>query len=120
MHRRALLGLAAAYVTLHALPAFAASHTVVIKGMKFSPKNLRVAVGDRITFVNQDSVSHTATAIDGAFDTGRLRPGQGKRVTIGAAGEHNYICRIHPSMKGSVTTTGRVTIRRRPTPTPSY
>lgn len=103
MHRRTLLGLAAAYLTLHAFPALAASHTVTIKGMKFSPKNLQVAVGDSITFVNQDSAPHTATASDGAFDTGRLRRGQSKRVTIRTAGKHNYICRIHPSMKGSVT-----------------
>lgn len=103
MHRRALFGLAAAYFALHAFPALAASHTVTIKGMKFSPKNLRVAVGDRITFVNQDSVPHTATASDGAFDTGRLRGGQSKRITVSVAGKHNYICRFHPGMKGSVT-----------------
>lgn len=103
MHRRTLFGLAAAYFALHAFPVLAASYTVVIEDMKFSPKNLRVAVGDKITFVNQDNVPHTATASDGAFDTGRLRPGQSKRVTIGSAGRHSYICEIHPSMKGSVT-----------------
>lgn len=103
MQRRTLFGLAAAYFALHAFPALAASYTVTIKGMKFSPKNLRVAVGDRITFVNQDSVPHTATASDGAFDTGRLRGGQSKRVTVRVAGKHNYICRFHPGMKGSVT-----------------
>lgn len=103
MHRRALFGLAAAYLTLRAFPAFAASYTVTIKGMKFSPRNLSVAVGDRVTFINQDSAAHTATARDGAFDTGRLRRGESNRVTIRSAGEHDYTCRYHPSMKGSVT-----------------
>lgn len=113
MHRRALLGLAAAYLTLQAFPALAASHTVIIEGMKFSPKNLRVAVGDRITFVNRDDVPHTATASDGAFDTGRLRSGQSKRITIRIAGKHNYFCRYHPRMKGSVTTKkGSVTTKK--------
>ena len=32
-----------------ALPAFAAGHAVQIKGMKFSPARLNVAVGDTIT-----------------------------------------------------------------------
>ena len=113
MHRRALLGLGAAYLTLHAFPALAASHTVIIKGMKFSPKNLRVAVGDRITFVNQDSVSHTATASDGAFDTGRVRGGQSKRVTVRVAGRHSYFCQFHPSMKGSVTAGSSISTQSR-------
>lgn len=114
MHRRALLGLAAAYLTLQAFPALAASYTVTIKGMKFSPKNLRVAVGDRITFVNQDSVPHTATAIDGAFDTGRLRPGRSKRVTVRIAGKHSYFCRYHPRMKGSVSAKSSIGTKSKP------
>ena len=104
MHRRALLGLGAAYLTLLAFPALAANHTVIIKGMKFSPKNLKVSVGDRITFVNHDSMHHTATARDGSFDTGPLRSGQSKQVTVRVAGTHNYYCRYHPWMKGTIST----------------
>ena len=101
MHRRALFGLVAAYFSLHAFPALAASHTVTIQGMQFSPKNLRVSVGDRITFINRDSVAHTATSAN--FDTGRLRRGESRRVTIRAAGKHRYVCRYHPHMKGTIT-----------------
>lgn len=94
---------AAAALTLFAGSAFAADHAVTISGMKFNPPSLEVAVGDTITFTNEDAAPHTATAKSGAFDTGRLEKGQSAQVTISAAGTFDYICEIHPAMKGSVT-----------------
>jgi plastocyanin len=85
------------------LPAFAADHAVSIKGMAFDPPTLEVAAGDTITFTNEDSAPHTATALDGSFDTGRLGKGDSAQVTIAAAGAFDYKCNIHPSMKGAVT-----------------
>jgi plastocyanin len=85
-----------------ALPAYAAGHAVRINGMKFNPAKLEVAVGDTITFTNADSRRHTATALDGSFDTGQLATGKSATVRA-AAGKHNFRCMIHPSMKGAVT-----------------
>jgi plastocyanin len=81
----------------------AAEFAVDIQGMKFVPAQLSVAPGDTITFTNRDAAPHTATANDGSFDTGRLARGQSATVTIGAAGTFNYICALHPAMKGVVT-----------------
>ena len=100
MRTLAVLAFAA---TLMAAPAFAADHAVTIKGMKFDPPTLSIAAGDTITFTNEDGAPHTATAEDGAFDTGRLSKGQSATVTVDAAGEHPYKCQIHTSMKGAVT-----------------
>ena len=86
-----------------ALPTYAAGHAVQIKDMKFNPAKLEVAVGDTITFTNADSIHHTATALDGSFDTGRLAKGRSARVMIAAAGKHDFKCMIHASMKGTVT-----------------
>ena len=86
-----------------ALPAYAAGHAVQIKGMKFNPAKLEVAVGDTITFTNVDSRRHTATALDGTFDTGRLATGKSATVRIATAGKHDFGCMIHPSMTGTVT-----------------
>ena len=82
--------------------AFAADHAVAIKGMKFVPAMIEVAAGDTVTFTNEDSAPHTATANDGSFDTGRLGKGDSATVDIGAAGTFDYICLIHRSMKGQV------------------
>lgn len=81
--------------------AFAADHKVQIKSFKFSPENISVAAGDTITFTNMDSAPHTATALNGSFDTGRLNKGQAKKVTI-KAGNTDYKCNFHPAMKGKV------------------
>jgi plastocyanin len=106
MRRRQILAAAVAIPFVPVLatrPAVAAEHAVAIKGMKFVPDALTVAVGDTITFTNEDAAPHTATADDGAFDTGRLGRGESATVTVSAAGEHPYICLVHPSMKGTVT-----------------
>ncbi len=97
------LAAAAALSLVLAGSAFAADHAVSISGMKFNPPTLEVAAGDTVTFTNEDSAPHTATANDGSFDTGRLSRGQSATVTIGAAGSFDYICSVHPSMKGNVT-----------------
>lgn len=96
-----VLPLAMGGLTLSTLPAMAAGHTVTIAGHAFQPAALKIKAGDTITFVNQDNAPHTATATDGAFDTGRLSPGQSAKVKV-AKGTHPYICRIHPSMHGTV------------------
>lgn len=81
----------------------AASHEVRIKGMKFNPAELTVAVGDKVVFMNEDGAPHTATAEDGSFDTGRLARGASAEVTIAAAGTSGYFCAIHRSMKGTIS-----------------
>lgn len=96
------LGTAAAMSLLLALPALAADHIVVIKGMKYDPPLIEVAVGDTITFTNEDAAPHTATATDGSFDTGRLNRGESATVTIEGVGTFDYICTVHPMMKAQV------------------
>lgn len=80
-----------------------ADHVVEIKGMAFSPKNLTVKAGETIKFINMDSAPHTASAKDGSFGTGRLKKGESAMVKISTTGDINYFCKVHPSMKGSVT-----------------
>lgn len=83
--------------------AFAADHAVSIKGFKFSPANISVAVGDTVTFTNRDSAPHTATALNGSFNTGTLGKGKSKTVQIANAGTIDYKCNFHGSMKGKIT-----------------
>lgn len=99
--RRAALRLGAASLALPllALPARAATHRVSIQGGAFRPATLQVAAGDTVVFTNKDSGRHTATA-DG-FDTGSIGGGASASVTI-PAGTHNYRCRFHSSMRGTI------------------
>lgn len=100
--REVLVGISAV-AALAALPARAATdHAVAIQGMKFAPADLSVAVGDTVTFTNMDSAPHTGSAKDGSFDTGKLSKGKSATVTISAAGDHAYFCKIHTAMKGVI------------------
>jgi plastocyanin len=103
MHLLKSAAAAALVSLLLAAPALAADHKVVIQNFKFSPATLSVKAGDTVTFTNQDSAPHTATASNGAFDTGRISKGQSKRVTISTKGAIAYICSFHPMMKARIT-----------------
>jgi plastocyanin len=81
----------------------AADESVTIAGFAFDPATVTVNVGDSVTWTNQDSTAHTATAGDGSFDTGSIGAGQTATVTFDSAGTFAYVCSIHPQMAGTVT-----------------
>lgn len=82
---------------------FAADHKVAIQGMAFSPANISVQVGDTVTFTNQDSAPHSGTATNKSFDTGVLNKGESGTIKVSKAGNFDYFCVVHPSMKGKVS-----------------
>ena len=87
-------------------PAQAAVTAVTIKDFTFAPEALTVARGATVTFTNEDKAPHTATSAPGKFDTGVLKQGQARKVTLGTAGQFTYICSLHPYMKATLTVTG--------------
>jgi len=77
---------------------------VTIKNFKFGPDNLSVAKGTTVTFTNNDTANHTATATGAnAFDTGTLNQGATKTVTLDKPGTYSYMCSFHPFMHGTIT-----------------
>jgi plastocyanin len=75
---------------------------VTIVDFSFRPSTLDVAVGAQVTWTNTGSAPHTVTFTDGE-DSGALDTGQTYSRTFDTAGDFDYICEIHPSMRGSVT-----------------
>jgi plastocyanin len=89
--------------TLLPLPALAATQTVTITNYTFAPAAVTVHPGDTVTWTNQDSIPHTATALDGkSFDSGTIDPGASWSFTFPKAGDYAYRCAIHPDMRGTV------------------
>lgn len=75
-----------------------------IADFAFSPADVEVRVGDKITWTNDDAVPHTVTATSGAdFDSGTLAQGASFTFEAEKAGTIGYFCAIHPSMKGTIT-----------------
>ena len=76
--------------------------TVEIRNNAFIPDQLNVAPGTTVTFVNRDSVPHTATSDNKLFDSGQLAPGASYPVVLDGAGTVTYHCKLHPEMQGSI------------------
>jgi plastocyanin len=80
----------------------AAALTVHIKDYKFKPETSTVVVGDTVEFVNDDDDTHTATAVDGTFDSKGLGEKGRFSYTFTKPGTYHYGCKIHASMKGTI------------------
>ncbi|PCI75416.1 MAG: hypothetical protein COB20_12890 [SAR86 cluster bacterium] len=97
--------------------AFAEStnHLIEIKGFVYDPVTLNVNAGDSITWVNNDFVSHTATAVLASsqnevsevsnlqyWTTEEILPGGKETMLVEQSMILEYFCKYHPSMKASI------------------
>jgi len=73
---------------------------VIIEGFAFQPATLTVARGSVVTWTNQDSVAHSI-AVAGT-EGPRLNKGDAWSYTFDRTGTFDYICGIHPYMKGQI------------------
>lgn len=116
-HRlRLIVGATAAALLLVGLPAAStrgAGHAVTIADFAFSPATLTITAGDTVTWTNEDAMVHTATSVDGAFDSGDLEQGDSYSLTFTTPGTYDYLCTPHPSM------TGRIVVVAAANPAPS-
>lgn len=82
--------------------ANAKTHTIEIKSFAFSVAELKVKVGDKITWINMDGAPHTATATDNSWTTGNLSKGQSKTIKVTKGMFLDYFCNIHRGMKAKL------------------
>jgi plastocyanin len=80
----------------------AVPNQVVVRNFAYNPPDLRVKPGTTVTWKNEDSVAHSATADAGGWDSGLLQQGQSWSRTFPTAGTFTYHCRPHPYMKGKI------------------
>jgi len=78
--------------------------TVEIHNFAFEPATVTVHPGDTVEWKNEDNAPHTATADTPkpGFDSGVIQPGAAWRYDAREKGTYNYICKIHPYMKGKL------------------
>jgi glucose/arabinose dehydrogenase/plastocyanin len=75
----------------------------------YDPNPVEISMGQTITWLNGDTVSHTVTSgsdddpDEGAlFDSGAIIPGQAYSKTFEEAGTYEYYCIYHPGMVGEI------------------
>jgi plastocyanin len=83
-----------------ATPAPKPNATVVMKGLKFTPRRVTIHKGQTIEWVDKDLVDHSVTAK--GFNSPDFAQGETWSHTFARAGVIRYHDHLNPSMKGIV------------------
>lgn len=92
-------------VTGAARGAPATRASVAIRDFEFVPPTLKVAKGTTVTWTNRGKAPHTATAVDRSFNSGMLQSGGTFSHRFDTLGTYQYLCLVHPNMRGTVVVT---------------
>ncbi|POZ63667.1 cupredoxin domain-containing protein [Chromobacterium alticapitis] len=95
-------GLLAASLLASVVWAGGAERVVDISKFAFSPKELTVAPGTRVTWVNHDEIPHTVSTRDKAFGSKALDTDDHYERVFDKEGDYAYFCAVHPYMTGVV------------------
>ena len=96
------LVLAAALLLPLGVRAHAEEVKVTIDNFTFSPAELKVKVGDTVTWTNHDDIPHTVVSA-GKFRSKAMDTDNAFSFTFTAAGDYKYFCSLHPHMTGMIT-----------------
>jgi plastocyanin len=91
--------------TLILLPGGARAHaetvTVTIDNFTFGPTELKLKIGDTVTWTNHDDIPHTVVSA-GKFRSKTLDTDDSFSFTFASAGDYKYFCSLHPHMTGMI------------------
>lgn len=101
---RLILTTAAAVAFAASTAVHAADFVVTQHDNKFSTPELRVKVGDSVSFRNDDPHFHNIFSLSDthSFDLGSYPKGEARTVKFDKEGEVDVECAIHPNMKMKV------------------
>ena len=94
--------LAAALLLPLGVQAQAEEIKVTIDNFTFSPAELKVKVGDTVTWTNHDDIPHTVVSA-GKFRSKTMDTDNTFTFTFTSAGDYKYFCSLHPHMTGVIT-----------------
>ena len=109
--RRSWAGLSVVITFLGAVPCFAEDQngaaagqmaSVSIDNSIFTPSEITVTPGTTVTWVNNDAMPHTVVEANKSFRSKTLIKEGKFSFTFTNVGDFDYICSIHPNMKGKV------------------
>jgi plastocyanin len=92
---------AALMLPLGGAPAHAETITVSIDNFAFAPNELKVKVGDTVTWTNHDDIPHTVVSA-GKFRSKTMDTDGSFSFAFAAAGDYKYFCSLHPHMTGMI------------------
>jgi len=80
----------------------AADTSIDISRFVFAPKEITVAPGTTVTWINRDETPHTIRATDIAFASKAMDTDDRYEFTFASEGDFSYFCTLHPFMTGIV------------------
>jgi amicyanin len=92
---------AAILLPLGIIGARAEEAKVTIDNFTFSPPELKVKVGDTVTWTNHDDIPHTVVSA-GKFRSKAMDTDNSFSFTFAEAGDYKYFCSLHPHMTGMI------------------
>jgi plastocyanin len=75
---------------------------VKIDNFSFTPQEITVTTGTKVTWVNRDDIPHTVVSTTDAFKSKALDTDDQYSFTFDKPGGYEYFCSIHPRMTGKV------------------
>ena len=75
---------------------------ISISNFQFEKKILDIMVGSTVSWMNNDSYSHTITSSNGIFSSGFLSFQQKYEFTFNSTGTYKYKCDLHSNMSGII------------------
>ncbi len=75
---------------------------VKIDNFSFTPQEITVAAGTKVTWVNRDDIPHTVVSTNETFKSKALDTDDQYSFTFDKAGTYEYFCSIHPKMTAKV------------------
>jgi plastocyanin len=78
------------------------ANEITIDNFTFTPKELTVAVGTTVKWVNHDDIPHTVVEKKTTFRSKALDTDDSYSFTFASAGTFDYFCGLHPHMVGQV------------------
>ena len=78
------------------------ANEITIDNFTFTPKELTVAVGTTVKWVNHDDIPHTIVEKKTTFRSKALDTDDSYSFTFASAGTFDYFCGLHPHMVGQV------------------
>ena len=78
---------------------------VTIGDFFFRPQDININVGDSVTWINKGKVPEGHTVTGDGFDSGVIKSGETYSRVFTTVGAFDYVCTLHPNMRGTVTVT---------------
>ncbi|MCU1752878.1 cupredoxin family copper-binding protein [Pseudomonas sp. 6D_7.1_Bac1] len=84
------------------IPAWAEGTRIDIKEFMFGPKEVTIAVGTTVTWVNDDQTVHTLMETHKVFHSAALDTNDQFSYQFNTPGTYEYYCTLHPQMIGKI------------------